>query len=132
MAFDVEQFVQEVSWEAFDDLKKPDSMALAAYFGIQVKHAMRKQAIKNMLFDRLVADNFLDEESSENKIEILDSSDSAVKLQQLGIQKEIELAKLQMQEQESQEKLHLEKEKCKLRNNKEKKSLKWKKSIKAP
>ena len=87
MAFDTEQFVKEVSWEAFDELKKPDLMALAAYFGIQVKHAMRKQEIKKMLIDRLAADDFLDEECLENKIEILDNLDYVVKLKQLEIQK---------------------------------------------
>ena len=102
MAFDAEQFFFFKSWEAFDEFKKPDLMALAAYFGIQVKHAMRKQEIKNMLIDRLVADDLLDEECLENKVEILDSLDSAVKLKQLEIQREIELAKLQMQEQERQ------------------------------
>ena len=31
MAFVPEDFVLNVSWEAFDELKKPDLMALAAY-----------------------------------------------------------------------------------------------------
>ena len=50
----------------------------------------------------------LDEECLENKVEILDSSDVAVKLKQLEIQEKIELAKLQMQEQERQERLKTE------------------------
>ena len=116
MAFDAEQIVKEVSWEAFDELKKPDLMTLVAYFGIQVKHAMRKQEIKKMLIDRLVADDFLDEECLENKIEILDSLDSAVNFKQLEIQREIELAKLQMHEQENIIN-------WKLRNRKEKKKI---------
>ena len=37
-------------------------MALAAHFGIEVKHTMRKQVIKNTLNDRLVADDLLNEE----------------------------------------------------------------------
>ena len=98
-------FFKEVSWEAFDELKKPDLMALAAYFGIQLKHALRNQEIKNMLIDLLVTDDLLDEECLENKVEILDSSDAAVKLKQLEIQGKIELAKLHMQEQERQETL---------------------------
>ena len=94
------------TWEIFDKLKKPDLMALATLLEIDVKHAMRKQVIKNMLINRLVADDSLNKECLENKIEILDSSDSAVKLKQLEIQKVIELVKLQMQE--IQEKLQLE------------------------
>ena len=67
---------------------------------LEVKHALRKQEITNMLIDRLVADDLLDEECLENKVEILDSSDPAIKLKQLESQEKIELAKLQMQEQE--------------------------------
>ncbi|PIK60809.1 hypothetical protein BSL78_02290 [Apostichopus japonicus] len=109
MAFVAEDFVQDVSWEVFDELKKPDLMALAVYLEIEVKHAMRKQVIKNTLIDRLVADDLLDEECLENKVEILDSSDSALKLKQLEIQKEVEMTKLKIEEQERKEKLDLEK-----------------------
>ena len=73
-------------------------MTLAKELNLDVKHVMRKQEIKNILIDRLVADDLLDEECLENKVEILDSSDAAVKLKQLEIQEKIELAKLQMQE----------------------------------
>ena len=87
MAFNTEEFMTNVTWEAFDALKKPDLMALATYLGMEVKHAMRKQEIKNMLIHRLVADDLLDQECLDNKADILDSSDSAVKLKQLEIQK---------------------------------------------
>ena len=89
-------------------------MTLAKELNLDVKHAVRKQEIKNILIDRLVADDLLDEEYLENKVEILDSSDVAVKLKQLENQEKIELAKLEMQEQEKQEKLQLEKEKLDL------------------
>ena len=46
MAFVAEEFIQQITWEAFDELKKPDLMTLAAYLEIEVKHAMRKQVIK--------------------------------------------------------------------------------------
>ena len=118
MAFNAEEFLKGVTWEVFDELKKPDLMALATYLGIEVKHSMRKPVIKNMLIDHLVADDLLDEECLENKIEILDSSDSAVKLKQLEIQEKIEMAKLQMkaeqEEKERQERLQLEKEKLQI------------------
>ena len=83
-----------------------------------------KKSIKNMLIDCLVADDFLDEECLENKIiEILDSLDSAVKLKQLEIQREIELAKLQMKEQERQHKLEIEEQKRKEKLQLEKEKL---------
>ena len=109
MAFNAEEFLENVTWEAFDELKKPDLMTLAKELNLDVKHAMRKQEIKNILIDRLVADDLLDEECLENKVEVLDSSDAAVKLKQLEIQEKIELVKLQMQEQERKEKLVMEK-----------------------
>ena len=79
--------MQNVTWKGFDGLMKPDLMALATYLGIDVKHAMRKQEIKSMLIDRLVADDLLDEVCMDNKADILDSSDSAVKLKRLEMQK---------------------------------------------
>ena len=108
MAFAAEEFIQGITWEAFDELKKPDLMTLAAYLEIDVKHAMRKQVIKNMLIDRLVTDDLLGQECLENKIEILDSSDSAIKLKQLEIQKELEMAKLQIEQEQLQHKLQIE------------------------
>ena len=72
MSFNAEEFVQNISWEAFDELKKPQLMLLANYFEISVKHAMRKQVIKNVLIDRLVSDDLFDESILDNKIEMDD------------------------------------------------------------
>ena len=85
--FSAEDFVTNVSWEAFDELKKPELMALAQNLELEVKHAMRKQVIKNMLIDRLVDDDLLDEFYLEEKVDLQDESDSTVKLKQLEIQK---------------------------------------------
>ena len=57
MAFNAEEYLENVTWEAFDELKKPDLMTLAKELKLDVKHAMRKQEIKNMLIDRLVDDD---------------------------------------------------------------------------
>ena len=46
MAFNAEEFLKGVTWETFDVLKL-DLMTIATYLGIEVKHAMRKQVIKN-------------------------------------------------------------------------------------
>ena len=108
MAFNAEEFFENVTWEAFDELKKTGLMTLAKELKLDVKHAMRKEEIKNMLIDRLVDDDLLDSFNLDNKVLIDDSSDSAVRLKQLEIQKEIELAKLQMQQQELDAKLQME------------------------
>ena len=121
MAFNAETFMENVTWESFDELKKPELMTLAKHLNLEVKHAMRKQVIKNMLIDRLVEDDLLSEFDLDNKIDLDDGADSAVKLKQLEFQQEMEMAKLQLekeklqiQEQERQEKLQLEKEKLDL------------------
>ena len=116
MAFNAEEFLKDVTWERFDVQKKPELMILAKSLNLEVKHAMRKQMIKNMLIDRLVEDDLLGEFDLGNKTDLDDGSDSAFKFKELemkeklGIQREIEMAKLQMQEKESQDQLALEKQ----------------------
>ena len=65
MAFNTEDFLKAITWEAFDVLKKPDLMALAACLGMDMKHIspMRKQ---KMLIDCLVGDHLLEEECLYN------------------------------------------------------------------
>ena len=47
MAFNAEEFCGRcVPGRAFDVLKKPELMTLAKYLKLEVKHAMRKQEIK--------------------------------------------------------------------------------------
>ena len=82
MPFSAEDFVKNVSWEAFDELKNPELMALAQYLELKVKHAIRKQVIKNILIDRLVDDDLLDQFYLEKKVDLQDESDSTVKLKQ--------------------------------------------------
>ena len=60
----------------FDELKKPDLMTLAKELNLDVKHAMRKQEIKNMLIDRLVDDDVLDGFCLDHKVLIDDGSDN--------------------------------------------------------
>ena len=55
--------------------KKPDLMTLAKELKLDVKRAMRKQEIKNMLIDRLVADDLLDGFCLDDKVIVDDGSD---------------------------------------------------------
>ena len=105
MAFNAAEFLEYVTWEAFDELKKPDLMSLAKELKLDVKHAMRKHEIKNMFIDRLVDDDDLDGFCLDHKVLVDGSSESTVKLKQLEIQNEMEMAKLQLQK----EKLEMEK-----------------------
>ena len=107
MAFNAEEFVKDLTWDGFDELKKPDLMSLAEYYGIEVKHYMRKQIIKNKLIDHLVEEDLLGEECLERKVEIDDGSDSLVKLKQLELKEKLEMMKLQMEENERMEKLKI-------------------------
>ena len=59
-------------------LTKPDLITLAKELNLDVKHAMRKQEIRNMLIDRLVDDDLLDSFNLDNKVLVDDGLDSAV------------------------------------------------------
>ena len=129
MEFNAEDFVKDVNWEKFDELKKPDLMLLAQFCGLDVKHYMRKQIIKNKLIDHLVEEDLLGEECLERKVEIDDGTDSLVKLKQLEIQREIQMEKLKLEqeklqmqvekeEKERQDRLDMEKEKIALEKEK--------------
>ena len=109
MAFQPEDFMNDVSWEVFDGLKKPQLMSLAQYLELEVKHAMRKQVIKNMLIDRLVEDDIWDESYLDNKIDMDDVTDNAIKLKQMEMQKEIEMEKLRMAKEKQEEEMKLQK-----------------------
>ena len=69
---------------------------------MEVKHAMRKQEIKHMLIDRMVADDLLVQDFLDKKEDISASSDSAVKLKQLEMHQEMEMAKLQLEQKRLQ------------------------------
>ena len=120
MPFNAETFCANVSWEAFDELRKPDLMSLAKYFNLDVRHSMRKQIIKNLLIDHMVNEEIFGEECLENKIETEDEFDttSALKLKQLEIQREIELAKLEFERKKEQTKAALEQEKIEVEKEK--------------
>ena len=108
----------------FDELKKTDLMTLAKELKLDVKHAMRKQEIKNMLIDRLVADDLLDGFCLDAKVIVDDGSDNAVKLKQLEIQKEMEMTKLHLEQKEREKKdWHLKKEKFELEKELKQKEL---------
>lgn len=49
MSFNAEEFLKEVTWEKFDELKKPAILALANYYEMGFKQSTRKQVIKNAL-----------------------------------------------------------------------------------
>ena len=111
MALNAEAFLEEVSWETFDNLKKPDLMLLAKYLDLETKQSMRKNVVKNILIDRLVEDDFLDNSYLENKIELEDpDSNISVKLKRLEIEREIELKKLKLEEDKLRLKEKLETE----------------------
>ena len=54
-------------WERLDELKKPQLMVLAQCLQSDVKHAMRKAIIKNLLIDRLEEDEIFEEDCLEKK-----------------------------------------------------------------
>ena len=106
-------------------------MALAQYLELEVKHARRKQVIKNILIDRLVDDELLDQFYLEEKVDLQDESDSAFKLKQLEIQKEMEMAKMELEKalkrQELDARLQMEKEKFQMKEKEKQERLAFEK-----
>ena len=97
MVFNADQFLKEITWKRFDELKKPKLIVLGQYLGLNVEQAMRRQLIKKLLIDLLVQEDIFEEVHLERKVDVDDDSDRAVKLKQLEIQKEIKLVKLQLE-----------------------------------
>ena len=99
--YSVWHLTQKSFWKILlDELQKPDLMTLAK----ELKYSMRKQEIMKMLIDRLVDDDLLDSFNLDNKVLIDDRSDSTVKLKQLDIQKEMEMAKFELEKAIKQQK----------------------------
>ena len=111
MEFDSEKFVEEITWEKFDELRKPDLMKLARHLKLEARHSMRKQDIKNALIETLVQEEIFDESYLEKIQEIQDDGTSdAVKLKQLEVKKELEMKRIEMQMQIEKEKLEIVKQ----------------------
>ena len=51
MSFNAEDYIKTVTWENFDELKKPALFALSNYHKMGYKQNTRKQIIKNGLID---------------------------------------------------------------------------------
>ncbi|XP_072046476.1 uncharacterized protein [Amphiura filiformis] len=111
MAFKPEEFIEDVTWETFDKLRR--------YIELDIKQAMRKQVIKNALIDVSVGDDLLDEKYLDKKMEVqIQVGVDVVKLKQLEMQQEIEMQKLKIVEQESMAKLKMEEAKLKMEEEK--------------
>ena len=104
---DPEKFLQKISWEGFDELKKPDLMILGKHLGITVKASMRKQSIKNTIIEILVHDDIFDQALLEKRIKV----ESPGSFDDEAKAKEIELKKLEMEEKERLAKLEMEEKK---------------------
>ena len=116
--FDPEQFMLEPSEGAFYDLKKNELISLAKHLKLEVKKAMRKHQIQDIVIKHLVSLNIFEEAVLET-YEAFDSEEKSLQFQ-------LELKKLEMQERlerEEKERLErMEKEKMELQHELEMKS----------
>ena len=117
--FNAEEFLNtEVTWEKFDELKKPELFALSQYYDLGLKQATRKPIIKNALIDVLIGEEILDPSFSERKVDIQTQfGGDAVKLKELEIQLEMKKMdqeqmkyEIEMQQKEKLEIIKLENE----------------------
>ena len=93
----------ELSEDTFYDLKKDELISLAKHLKLEVKKAMRKHQIQNVIVDHLVSFKV----SEETVLETVEKSDSELK----QLQPQLEFKKLEMQERlEMEEKQRQERE----------------------
>lgn len=88
--FDPEQFMLEPSDDAFYDLKKDELISLAKHLKLEVKKAMRKHQIQDIIVKHLVSLKVFEEAVLET-YEAFDSEEKKLQFQ-------LELKKLEMQE----------------------------------
>ncbi|VDI47747.1 Hypothetical predicted protein [Mytilus galloprovincialis] len=113
MAFDAGKFLKTPDLEAFDNLKKEELVMLAKHLKLDFKVSMRKQIIKNLVIDKLVDSEILDEEALELKVETVDS----IKLKQLALEHELKLKELEMKERLEMEKIKEKEDEFKLKQD---------------
>ena len=119
MAFNAEDFMKDVTWEKFDELKKPALFALSTYYELGFKQITRKQVLKNALIDVLVGDDLLEVACLEKKVEVQTQFDGDVfKLKELEFKMQLEMEKLKFEEQEKMVKLEMENKNFRVRNRK--------------
>ena len=108
--FDPEEFLKVITWEKFDELRKPALIKFAKHYELEVKQTMRKQVFKNALIETLVEEDVWDESYLEKIVEVQKHGDpDAVKLKELEmLMKEKEM---QMQKEKSEHEMQMQKEK---------------------
>ena len=124
MAFNLEAFLDNPTWEEFDKFRESDLLKLSDHFQSGAKPAMCKQEIKNIMIQQLVDEDMFDENTLEFKKEVKKDHDpiemKKLEIQMLQVQHEMERdqqnAKLQMEK----ERLDQEKELAKVQAEKDK------------
>ena len=111
MEFNPEEFIEQITWEKFDELRKPELMKLAKHFGLEAKHAMRKQVIKNNLIKTLVQEDVWDDSYLERIQAVQEQGESdAFKLKELEIQKELEIELKKMEMEQKQKEMEMQRD----------------------
>ena len=103
MLFDLQAFIASPSQELLNLAKKSDLLDIAAHYEVpSVNKSMLKQEIKNILVQFLVDKDILD----SSALSLVLVTQTGLQMQELEIQKQIELEKLRLE----QEKLRMEME----------------------
>ena len=89
--FDVEKFMSEPNEDTFHDLKKDELISLAKYLQLEVKKAMRKHQIQDIILKHLVSKGLF----KETVLEMYESPKPELSSEQRF---QLELKKLEMQE----------------------------------
>ena len=114
MAFNLEAFLDNPTWEEFDKFRKSDLLKLSDHFQSGAKPAMYKQEIKNILIQALVDENLFDETALDFMKEVKTGINDPIEMKKLEIQM------LQVQREMEKERLDQEKELAKVQAEKDK------------
>ena len=80
--FDAKRFMSEPCEDTFYDLKKDELISLAKHFKLEVKKAMRKHQIQNIIGEHLVSLKVFE----ETVLETVEASDPELKKLQLQLE----------------------------------------------
>ena len=127
MEFNPQEFIRNPSVEVFEKLKNNELLSLAKLLKVRTRKSMRKQTIKNILIDKLVEEEYFNEEVLDIKKESYDAileleKTYELKVRELGIKEKCknEEYEFRIRELETKEKLELKKLRLEIKNVNEK------------
>ena len=102
-AFNPETYLKQDAAEIaqqFLTLKKKDLMALGQHFKLEVKIAMRRAQLQEVVLEQLVEEDIIEDDSVEiTSVDITKADSTALEIRKLELQQELELKRLGLEQE---------------------------------